>query len=322
VGVGDVVQVSVFESSSGGLFVPAEAGVRPGNFVTMPAQAVDVAGTITVPFAGEIRAAGRTIPQIQRDIEKKLANRAIEPQVVVALTEQNANEVTVVGDVLGSANKVKLRPGGERVLDVISRVGGIKSPGHEVFVTLQRGGHRSTLYFPTLVTNPAENIYLAPHDVLYVYREQQKFVAVGALGGQGQTSGLTGQFAFDQERLSLNEAVARAGGLLDDRANPGQVFVYRMEYRDHLEALKVDLKRFPRDHNLIPTIYRANFRDPSSFFFAQGFAMRHKDIIYVANADSVEILRFLGFLSGVTSNVAGIASDAVVTRDSIRALGK
>ena len=32
VGVGDVVQISIFESSAGGLFIPAEAGVRPGNF--------------------------------------------------------------------------------------------------------------------------------------------------------------------------------------------------------------------------------------------------------------------------------------------------
>src|SRR5437016_13608156 len=35
-GVGDVVGVSVFEAASGGLFIPAEASVRPGNFVTLP----------------------------------------------------------------------------------------------------------------------------------------------------------------------------------------------------------------------------------------------------------------------------------------------
>jgi polysaccharide export outer membrane protein len=179
---------------------------------------------------------------------------------------------------------------------------------------------KTTVYFPTLVNTPEENIFVQPGDVLYVYREQQKYVAVGALSSVGQTSGLTGLFAFEQERLSLNEAVAKAGGLLDTRASPGQVFVYRLEYRETLEALKADLRKFPKDQKLIPAIYRANFRDPSSFFFAQSFPMRHKDIIYVANAEAVELNRFLGFVRSVTSTVAGGAVDGVTIRNPAAAL--
>ena len=320
VGVGDLVNVSIFESSAGGLFIPLEGGLRPGNFVTLPPQIVDRSGTITVPFAGQVQAAGRSPTEIQRDIEKRLANRAIEPQAVVTVAEQNATEVAVVGDVVNAANKFKIRPNGERVLDMLSKAGGLKYPGYELFVTLQRGKRRSTIFFPILVNYPEENIFVAPGDTLYVYREQQKFVAVGALSSVGQTSGLTAQFAFEQERLSLNEAVAKAGGLLDSRANPGQVFLYRMELRETLESLTVNLRKFPRDQKLIPTIYRANFRDPSSFFFAQGFPMRHKDIIYVSNADSVEVIKFLVYLRSITSTVSGVAEDALVTRDSIRAL--
>jgi polysaccharide export outer membrane protein len=320
VGVGDVVQVSIFESSAGGLFIPAEAGVRPGNFVTLPPQTVDRTGTISVPYAGLVKAAGRSLPEIQRDVETRLANRAIEPQVIVALAEQNATEVAVVGDVVVAANKFRIRPSGDRVLDIISKAGGLKYPGYELFVTLQRGKQRATVYLPSLVNKPNENIYVAPGDTLYVYREQQKFVAVGALSSVGQTSGLTGLFAFEQERLSLNEAVAKAGGLLDNRANPGQVFLYRMEFRETLEALGANLSKFPADLRLTPTIYRANFRDPSSFFFAQGFPMRHKDVIYVSNADSVEVVKFLVYLRSITSTIAGVSDDIVVTRNSIRAL--
>ena len=322
VGVGDIVQVSIFESASGGLFIPPEASVRPGNFVTLPTQEVDRAGNITVPYAGQVPAVGRTTAEIQRDIESRLAKRAIEPQVVVALTERNASEVAVVGDVITTANKFKIRLNGERILDMISRAGGIKYPGYELFVTLQRGKRRATAYFPTLVNDPKENIYVAPGDTIYVYREQQKFVAVGALGTVGQTSGLTGQFAFEQEKLSLNEAVAKAGGLLDFRANPGQVFLYRLEHREMLESLKVDLGRFPPPQKMIPVVYRANFRDPSSFFFAQAFPMRHKDVIYVSDADSVEVVKFLVYLRQISSTVAGVSLDALVTRDTARALGK
>ena len=34
-GIGDVISVSIFEAAAGGLFIPSEAGVRPGNFVTL-----------------------------------------------------------------------------------------------------------------------------------------------------------------------------------------------------------------------------------------------------------------------------------------------
>lgn len=317
VGVGDVIQVTVFESGAGGLFIPAEAGVRPGNFVTLPAQTVDRNGTITVPYAGEIRAAQRTLQEIQRDIEQKLANRAIEPQIIVSFVEQNATEVAVVGDVIQSANKFRIRLGGERVLDMISRAGGIKYPGYESFVTLQRKGRQATLYFPKLITDPSENIFVAPGDSIYVYREQQKYVAVGALGTTGQAFGLAGQFTFDQEKLSLNEAVAKAGGLLDTRADPRQVFLYRLEFRDSLEKMGVDLAKFTPDQRLIPTIYRANYRDPSSFFFAQQFPMRHKDVVYVANADSIEFVKFLAYVTAITSTVSGVATDVVTTGDAL-----
>jgi polysaccharide biosynthesis/export protein len=318
VGVGDILQVSVFESSSGGLFIPTEAGSRPGNYVTLPPQTVDRSGNITVPFGGRIAAADRTVAEIEREIVTKLGNRAIEPQVVITLVEQNATEVAVFGDVINGANKFRIKPGGERILDMVSRAGGIKYPGYELFVTLQRGNKRVTVYLPNLVNNPSENVFVAPGDVVYVYREQQKFVAVGALGSSNLTTGITGQYAFEQDKLSLNEAVAKAGGLLDSRANPGQVFLYRMEYRDALQAMKVNLSKFPKDQKFIPAVYRANFRDPSSFFFAQQFPMRHKDVIYVSNADAVEVVKFMSYVRSITSTVSGVASDAVIVKDAVK----
>ena len=78
VAVGDVLQVSIFESGF---------SFQPGNSVTLASQVVDCTGTISVPFAGQIPAAGRTLPEIQREIEARLANRAIEPQIIVTLVE-------------------------------------------------------------------------------------------------------------------------------------------------------------------------------------------------------------------------------------------
>lgn len=321
VGIGDVIQVSIFEATASGPFQSSEGGIRSEPFVTLPSQPVDASGSVTVPYAGTIRVAGRTAREIERDIESKLATRAVEPQVVVSVVEFNSSSVTVMGDGVPGGNRFKLVGTGERILDVISRAGGTRYPGYELFVSLNRGNRRTTVPFLRLIEDPRENIRVAPGDTVYVFRQVQKYVAVGALGSVGQTSGLTGQFAFDQDRLSLNEAMAKAGSLLDARADPSQVFLYREERRETLERMGVDTSKFTPDREWIPTVYRANFRDPSSFIFASKFLMRNGDVIYAANSDATEIVKFLVFVRAITSTVAGVATDVVITKDAVTGRG-
>jgi polysaccharide biosynthesis/export protein len=327
VGPGDVLQVTIFESKSGGLFIPADSGVRPGNYVTLPPMTVSHSGIIAVPYSGDIKAAGKSVEQIERDIESKIADRAIDPRVVVTVSEQNAGTVSVVGEV-NTPKKVRLTQNGERILDLVTQAGGPHYPGYETFVTLQRRERQATIYFNHLISHPEENIYAAPGDTVYVFREPRRFVALGALGvavGVGSSSALTGLsslFTFDQDRLTLAEAVGKAGGLLDYRANPAQVFLYRLESRATLEAIGLDLSCFPPDQRAIPTVYRSNFRDPSSYFFAQQFSMRNKDVLYAANANSVEVVKFIDYATSITGGVSTVAADAAITRHAVTYLGK
>ena len=108
-GIGDILSVTIFEASSGGLFIPAEGSVRPGNFITIPAQAVDVNGNISIPYAGTIRARGRTQVEVQQAIVDGLKDRAIEPQAVVSVVEQRTSLITVVGDV-GRSARIPAQP--------------------------------------------------------------------------------------------------------------------------------------------------------------------------------------------------------------------
>ncbi|MGO9483127.1 MAG: polysaccharide biosynthesis/export family protein [Rhodomicrobium sp.] len=319
IGAGDVLQLTIFESKSGGLFIPVDAGVRPGNYVTLPPQTVDVNGKIAVPYAGDIQVAGRSVLEVQRMIEERLANRAIEPKVIISINEEVAGTVSVVGEV-NLPKKVKLTQSGERILDVIAFAGGPRYPGYEIYITVQRKGRKATMYFNSLVLHPEENIYAVPGDTIYLYHEPRRFVAFGAvgvaagIGASSALSGLSGQFNFDQERVSLAEGVAKAGGLLDAQANPGQVFVYRMEARNILKLIGVDLEKFPPEKKVIPTVYRANFRDPSSYFFAQRFPMRNKDVLYVSNAESVEVMKFLNFVNSVATVGGSIPQSAAAAR--------
>jgi polysaccharide export outer membrane protein len=290
VGVGDTIAVTLFEAQAGGLLVPTEAGSRPGNFVTLPNQTVDSKGYISIPYAGQIYALNRSTPDIQREIVDKLQQRAIQPQAIVSIIAQTSTSVTVLGDGVGGGAKIPINPAGDRVLDVIARVGGIHNPGYEEYVTLLRRGVKATVYFLNVVKDPHENVFVQPGDTLYVYSYQRAFTAFGATG---QSS----QFKFQQENLTLNDAVGKAGGLQDVRADPGQVFVYRIEHRSTLERIGADISHFRPDEAEISTIYRVNFRDPSGFFAARRFPMRDNDVIYVDNADQVEVTKFINLIT-------------------------
>lgn len=309
-GKGDVVQITIFESQSGGLFIPADAGSRAGNFVTIPSQTIDRSGTISVPYAGRIMAAGRQKEDVERDIEDKLANRAIEPQVVITAVSSSSSEVAVTGDV-NTPSKIALSSSGDRVLDVIARAGGINTNSKETSVTLQRRGKVGVVSYDTLQKKPSENIYVAPGDTILVNRERRTFTAFGA-------SGTNGRFDFDEIDLSLGDALGKAGGLLDDRADPAQVLLYRTVDRHTLERLGVNTTRFPTGS--VPVVFRANMRDPAAIFAMQKFAMQDKDVLYVTNSDSVELSKFLNIVNSVTSTVSGVSSDGVTTRDAGRDL--
>jgi polysaccharide export outer membrane protein len=294
-GIGDTVSVTIFEAAAGGLFIPAEASVRPGNFVTLPNQNVDTKGNITVPYAGAIRAAGRTPSEVQDAIVDALRNRAIEPQAVVALIDQRTSLISVLGDV-NTPNRFPANAAGEHVLDAITRAGGPKSQGYDTWVMLERSGRRATAPFGALVYEPSNNIWAHPGDTIYLYREPQTFLAFGAMeptGGSLLQTGGQGIYTFDAWRISLAEAVGKAGGLSQALAEPAAVFLYRGETREVAERLGIDCSQFPGP--IIPVIYNINLRNPDGYFLATKFQMRNKDVIYVSNATSVEISKALQY---------------------------
>jgi polysaccharide export outer membrane protein len=311
-GIGDTVSVTIFEAAAGGLFIPSEAGVRPGNFVQIPNQNVDIKGNISVPYAGAVRAVDRTPEEVQQSIVNALKNRAIEPQVVVALVTQNTSLISVLGEVNNPA-RLPVSYAGEKILDSITRAGGPKGQGYDTWVMLERNGKRATVPFGALVYDPRNNIFSRPNDTIYVYREPQTFVAFGASGHQGQ-------FNFEAWRISLAEAMAKAGGLNDFLADPAAVFVYRGERREFAEALGVDISKF--EGPVIPVVYNVNFRDPAGYFLATKFQMRNKDVVFASNAAAVEQAKVMNYIRLVTATVNDpivAATNAVVLREAIKA---
>jgi polysaccharide export outer membrane protein len=296
IGVGDAIVVSIWEAAGGGLFGPsATEHVSAGSRnVTIPEQLVGQDGGISIPFAGRVPAAGRLPVEVQREIERRLQEKAIEPQVILTVTRSVTNSVTVTGEVVQGA-RVPLSLKGDRLLDLIAAAGGAKAPVYETFVRLSRDGITATIPMESLVSTPAENIYAYPGDVLTLVRLPQSFTAFGA-------TGINTQVNFTAERMTLVEALAKAGGLQDLRSDPAGVFLFRFEPPPIVKTLgRPQLGTGPEGSS--PIVYRLDLSDAKSYFLAQRFPIHDKDIIYVANADLNELQKFFTLLNTLTGPI-------------------
>lgn len=305
-GTGDLVNVTIFEAAAGGLFIPSEAGSRSGNFVQLPVQEVDRAGTIQVPFAGTVQAAGRTPADVKATIEERLRNRAIEPQAIVTLQESRSTLVSVSGEA-NNPTRFALARSGDRILDAIARAGGSKWPPYETYVTLKRGSRTATAYYNRLLNDTSANVFLQPGDNLSLSRKMRSFLALGASGQNGFVN-------FEDETLTLSQAVGRSGGILDSRGDPAQTFLFRLEENRVAREMGLDVSQFPSGS--VPVIYRVNLRDPQGYFLATRMPMYDKDILFVSNAQSVELTKFLQVVSLSANTVSDIESARILLKGS------
>ena len=295
IGIGDSLVVTIWEAAGGGLFASTAAPdqIAPGSrSVTLPEQMVGRDGAISVPFAGRVAVAGHSPLEVQRAIEQRLSGKAIDPQVIVTMTKNVNNTVTVTGEAIGGA-RVPLSLKGDRLLDLIAAAGGAKTPVYETYVRLSRGGITVTIPLETLVSDPRENIYAEPGDVLTVVRAPHSFTVFGATG---QNSDIN----FPSTTLTLAEALAKAGGLQDSRSDPAGVFLFRYERIPVLQTLGEQPAAVTADGRA-PVVYRLDLRDAGAYFAAERFPVEDKDILYVANADIDDIQKFFGLIGTLTA---------------------
>ena len=294
IGVGDALAVTIWEAAAGGLFATSDPASAGSQSVRIPVQTVGPDGAISVPYAGRVPAAGRLPVEVQQEIEKRLSGKAIEPQAIVTVAKSPGDTATVSGEVVNGA-RLPLSLGGERLLDLVAAAGGAKSPVFETFVRLSRDGATVTIPMERLVSHPAENIYAWPGDVLTLVRLPQSFTAFGATARNAEV-------VFKSEHLSLIEAIAKAGGLADQRSDPEGVFLFRFEPAEIVEALHTaDLKSGPGGSS--PVVYRLDMREADAYFLAQRFRIENKDILYVANAPLTELQKFFTLLNTLTGPV-------------------
>jgi polysaccharide export outer membrane protein len=266
VGPGDILGIGIFEvgvslfgssTAAGGVADPS------ARAQTFPEVVVDREGTITLPYVGRLEVAGHTVSEIQSMIVRGLRGKSQSPQALVVIKQNLSSTVYVAGDV-HQPGRYNLSLQQERLLDAIALAGGATNSAEDTVVRFNRGTHFLEERLGRIRSGAADDLMLNPGDRIELLKRPRSFISLGATGKVEQVDFATGD-------LSLAEAVARAGGPTDAVADPSAVFLFRYD------------PAAPGAHEQ-PVIYRLNMMQPASYFLSQRFAIRDKDVIYIANA--------------------------------------
>lgn len=293
IGYGDGLEISIWEAPPATLFTSGATDPRgttsASRATVLPDQMVNSEGFISVPFAGKIRAAGQSLQAVEAEIVKRLTGKANQPEVFVRLTRNVSSNVTVVGEVTNSL-RIPLTPGGERLLDALAAAGGVRQPVNKMTIQLTRGENVFAMPLDSIIRDPKQNIALSRGDVVTAMFQPLSFTALGAMGKNEEIN-------FEAQGISLAQALARTGGLRDERSDPQGVFIFRFEPANALAWPKQPL--VTTADRKVAVIYRIDLKDPASFFVAQTFQLNNKDLLYVSNAPVAELQKFLNVVFSV-----------------------
>ena len=296
IGIGDTISITIWEAAGGGLFGTSPiGGVSPGSrSVAIPEQVVGADGGVSVPFAGRIPVAGRSTVDVQRGIEQRLAEKAIEPQVIVTITKSVTYAATVSGEVVNGA-RVPLSVNGDRLLDLIALAGGGKICRlRHLRAPFARRGDRDNSDGEAGLGSRREHICTA-----------------GRCSDSGtRAPNLFSAWRHRAERADHLQRRADHSGRGDCQgwriAGPAfgsyGVFLFRFEPPAVVTALNAPQLGTGPDRSS-PVVYRLDMSDANAYFLAQRFTVEDKDVIYVANARLNELQKFFTLLNTLTGPV-------------------
>ena len=254
---GDVVSVTVSDSAAASpLFAPlASGGTQFANL------RLNERGQIHLPYAGTINARGMSPESLATAIQRRLADYATDPQVMVQLTGDLSGSVLVAGAVARPGRFSALQ-GPLTLLDAINQAGGPVLEPHLVQVIVRNGQTSSTMSYEEVLAG--KNSTLAPRSEVILERARKRFVAMGAVGKPGLMD-------LPSNNPSLLEVLGTAGWLNDSRADPSGVFVFRLEHEPGVPE---------------PTakVFRLDLSNPAAVFLARQFLVQPEDAVYVTNA--------------------------------------
>ncbi|MDD1627019.1 MAG: polysaccharide biosynthesis/export family protein [Methylococcaceae bacterium] len=275
VGPRDILNITVWEHPE--LTIPA------GEFRSAETAGTVVGedGNIFYPYAGIIKAAGKTVEEIREELTHKLSVYIEQVQLDVRVTAYRSQRVYVVGEVkTPGIQLVKDIP--LTVLEAINSAGGLDTEADARNIILTRDGKTYKVNLLALYEGGdlRQNIALQQGDVLNV--PDREFNKIFVFGDSTSGTTGTGSAAFpggsnstrskslymSKGRMTLAEALSDAGGLNQDFSDAARIFLFRGGLGK-------------------PKIYHLDAKSPDALLLADRFPLQPRDVIFVDRAEGI-----------------------------------
>lgn len=263
---GDIIEVTVFDVGEDGLLSAAN-----NKELKLGRATIDRNGTVTLPFINTISARNLTAKALKEKITQGLKGFTINPQVVLNVISCASNNVTVSGAVK-KPGRYPLEAGRDRILDVLALAGGATVQNGQV--ALLRNKSQASSPLNALTDDNNQNIALLPGDQITINSDETgKFKALGAFKSPGE-------FNFEPGKLSLSQAIARAGGTTGGETPVNNIYIFRTTAlpqtailsENRLSKLK---KTLPK-----PVAFHLKMSDVSAFLSMPNFYLRDGDTLF------------------------------------------
>jgi polysaccharide export outer membrane protein len=272
IGPRDILTITVWEHPE--LTIPA------GEFRSAETAGTVVGedGNIFYPYAGVIKAAGKTVEEIREELTQKLSVYIEQVQLDVRVTSYRSQRVYVVGEVVTPGIQlVKDIP--LTVLEAINSAGGLAPEADSRNITLTRNDKTYSINLLNLYEGGdiSQNVLLEHGDVLNV--PDRQFNKVFVLGetnivnsfAAGTNSTTRSRSVFmNKGRMTLTEALSEGGGINQETADAARIFVFR--------GGSVNGK---------PEIYHLDAKSPDALLLADRFPLQPRDVIFVDRAEGI-----------------------------------
>ncbi|MCA8884035.1 MAG: polysaccharide biosynthesis/export family protein [Rhodobacteraceae bacterium] len=289
---GDTLGLMIWENVQEGLLEVA------GTPAPLTQIQVDGDGMIFVPYAGRIKAAGKSPEDLRQEISAILGTQTPDPQILVTRAAGNGATVSVSGKV-GAQGVYPIERPTRRLSSMLARAGGVTIEPEIAQVTVLRGTQSGKTWFNALFDSPANDIALRAGDRILVEADERFYVALGATGTQRR-------IRFESQELSAMEALAQVGGLSTNSADPTGIFILRKEP----EQVARRITGLPNLSGEQRVAYIFDLTDGEGLFAARDFTVRDEDTIYVTEAPISQFNKAVSAVFGSLTTVASVQTIA------------
>jgi|GEM_PF-2346769 len=302
IGVGDLVEISILTTSDTGFIDLTNSTISPISATALPSQNVGTDGMVSVPPIGRIKAAGKSVQQFERLLSRRLGEVLIEPAVIVRIADRLSARVSVLGSVTRPGT-YPINQNSRHLVEMIANAGGPTERSSDLEVSLNRGGRVGTASLDKVYASKRLNVHVRNGDVISLDRFEKRISVLGAGGANSYLD-------FDRSDITLADALGRAGGIENRRADKKGIFVFRRISVSDAQALGVDTTEILNDP--VPLVFSLDMTKPQALFAAREFLMSDRDLIYISDSLNEELSAIFGVFTNFAPTPADFVRNATI----------